>query len=99
RPPEWIVDDDRSFECHPLQCRSIVRHFVRNAVDDQVVLWWVIVTNTAEFDLLRDHFALSPLVNLLNEGFGKRLFPAYENSYPLHCLQNVPFRVRQLWLF
>jgi hypothetical protein len=57
---------------------------VGDAVDDKIVLRWVIVSDSTELQVFSDNVAFPTFVNLLDEGLGKRFFPANQNSYPLH---------------
>ena len=60
---------------------------MRDAIDYEVVLWRIVVFNAVELDVFRDDIAATLLINAVNYCLRERLFPAYENSYPLHiCL-------------
>jgi hypothetical protein len=57
---------------------------VRNAVNDHVVSRRRIVANAVELYVIRKDLTPSSLINAVDYCFGKRLFPANQNSYALH---------------
>src|SRR5205085_1763982 len=66
RPPERVVDDDGAFERGALEEGAVERNFVRDAVDDEVVLARRVVAHAADFDELRDNVAAPALVDVLD---------------------------------
>src|SRR5205823_7306613 len=72
-PPERIIDNDRSFQRQALERRAIKRHFVRDAIDYQIVKRRRVMANSAEGKVLSRDRSAATLVDVLNQCLGKSL--------------------------
>src|SRR5205085_7147813 len=86
RPPERVVDDVSAFERRALQKGAIEGHFMRDAINDDVVMAGFIQPDAAEFDELGDHRALAALIYPVNQSQWKRLLAPDQNAYSVHSL-------------
>jgi hypothetical protein len=59
---------------------------MRNPIDYNVILRRIVMPNTAQGYELGDGLAVSALVNCLDQGIGKGLFPAHQNTDSIHEL-------------
>jgi len=81
RPHEWIVDDDRALQHGVLQERAIIRHLVRDAIDDDGVVHELVHRRPAELDVFGDD-PLTAAVHFLDEGRRERpLAPDHETNF------------------
>ncbi len=84
RPPEWVVHDNGPFERHTFKRGPIERHFVRDAIDYEIVSWRGVVTDAPQGDKFGDHRSISTFIDVSNQSLGKSLFPANQNTNFFH---------------
>ncbi len=73
RPHKRVVDNGRTLQHGILQIRTIVRHFMGNAVNNHRVFTWLIHIRAAQLHIL-GHDPLLPLVDLFYKSRWKRPF-------------------------
>jgi hypothetical protein len=79
RPHEGVVDDRASLEHRLLEVRTVHRHLVRDAVDEDVVRHRPIMVVAAKLGILGHHPRI-PLVDLLDERRRPRPLPPDDQS-------------------
>ena len=85
RPPERIVDDNRSVQHRVLQIGAVERNVLRNTVDDDVVFLRLIHADAADLHELGGNALDLHRVDLLDQCRRKRILHAKKNSDFLVC--------------